>query len=314
MEAAHDSIRRARPLLGTFVEVAVAGAPNSEMEAAVDAAFAAVAAVHRLMSFHEADSDVSRLNRDAASGAVRVHEWTCRVLEAALDLNARTAGAFDIAIAPALQKLGLLPAVPASGSPPLWDEGAETPPRPPFHLREVIRLLPQSRVRFADRGVMIDLGGIAKGFAVDRAVDALRRHGMTDGLVNAGGDLSVFGPRRHAVDIRDPCRPTRPLCRVALCNAALASSGGRFDPLHSDQASAPAIVDSVSGRPAHANSGATVCAPDCMIADALTKVVMNAGEGAAALLEHYGASALLVSAQGDIHLTADWKNEVHLAA
>jgi thiamine biosynthesis lipoprotein len=60
--------------------------------------------------------------------------------------------------------------------------------------------------------------------------------------------------------------------------------------------------------------GATVCAPSCVIADALTKVVMNAGEGAAAILEHHGANALFVSARGQVHITADWKNEVHLAA
>ncbi len=61
-------------------------------------------------------------------------------------------------------------------------------------------------------------------------------------------------------------------------------------------------------------SGATVCAPGCVIADALTKVVMNAGEAAAPILEHYGADALFVSADGCVHMTADWKNEVHLAA
>ena len=60
--------------------------------------------------------------------------------------------------------------------------------------------------------------------------------------------------------------------------------------------------------------GATVCAPCSVIADALTKIVMNAGEAAAPVLEHYGASALFVSAKGELHVTADWKNEVRLAA
>jgi thiamine biosynthesis lipoprotein len=175
-------------------------------------------------------------------------------------------------------------------------------------------LLPENQVRFAGHGVRIDLGGIAKGFAVDCAIEALRRHGVTDGLVNAGGDLAAFGPRSHAIDIRDPRHPDRALCRVDLSNAALASSAGQFDPLRSGQASSSAVIDPVTGRPSHAIHGATVCAPRGVIADALTKVVMNAGEGAAALLEHYGASALFVSAQGCIHITADWNNEVRLAA
>jgi len=291
MEAAPVSIRRARPLLGTFVEIAVDGQTFDAAEAAVEAAFAAIATVHRLMSFHEAGSDVSRLNRGAASGPVRVHDWTCQVLEAARDLHRRSGGMFDISVAPALQRLGLLPG---------------------GHDR--IQLLAENRVRFADPSVKIDLGGIAKGFAVDRAVEVLLGRGIAEGLVNAGGDLRVFGPRSHAVDIRDPRQPDRPLYRVALCNAALASSAGRFDPVRSHSALFSGVIDPATAMPVRAISGATVCGPGCMVADALTKVVMNAGEGAAAILEHYGADALFVSARGQVHITADWKNEVHLAA
>jgi len=297
---------------------------------------------------------VSRLNRDAASGAVRVHDCTYQVLEAALDLHRRCGGAFDISVAPALQRLGLLPGVPALSSPPatrvsksrvIAREGAREefglstgrsllllPPRgekagmrgacresehcgpPPSPRRDPIQLLPKNRIRFADHSVKIDLGGIAKGFAVDRAVEALRRHGVAEGLVNAGGDLRVFGPRSHVVDIRDPRRPERPICRVTLCNAALASSAGRFDPVRSRHALFSGVIDPATATPVRSISGATVCTPDCMLADALTKVVMNAGEAAAPILEHYGAAALFVCAHGDVDVTANWKNEVHLAA
>jgi FAD:protein FMN transferase len=299
MEAAAD-IRRARPLLGTFVEIAVAPTPGAT--AAVEAAFAAIAVVHRLMSFHEADSDVSRLNRGAAAGAVRVHDWTYQVLDAARDMRRRSGGRFDVAVAPALQQLGLLPGCSAWSRPGHDDVG------------EAILLLPEDQVRFAHDGVKIDLGGIAKGFAVDRAVETLRRHGITAGLVNAGGDLSAFGAPARAIDIRDPRQPDRPMCRIELRNAALASSAGRFDPVRTDAPSSCAVIDPATALPARAVLGATVCAPYCVIADALTKVVMNAGEAAAPVLEHYGASGLFVSRDGGLHVTADWKNEVRLAA
>jgi thiamine biosynthesis lipoprotein ApbE len=372
MEAARDSIRRARPLLGTFVEIAVAGAKIEVMEAAVEAAFSAVAAVHRLMSFHEANSDVSRLNRDAASNAVQVHDWTYRVLETACELNRRSAGIFDIAVAPALQRLGLLPG--ASPSPRLRGEGrgggafpqvqtlqrggdfagtktrtgigatVERPPHPdPLRspsktgvnalmasgereqkgrgqfppasgTNKAIQLLPKNHVRFADLLVKIDLGGIAKGFAVDCAVEALRRHDVAEGLVNAGGDLRTFGTQSHDIDVRDPRQPDRPMCRVALRNAALASSAGRFDPLRSRHVLHSSVIDPATAMPVRSIRGAAVCAPSCTIADALTKVVMNIGETAAPILEHYGADALFMSAHDDLHMTANWKNEVHLAA
>jgi FAD:protein FMN transferase len=304
MEAARTSIRRARPLLGTFVEIAVAGATIDVMEAAVEAAFSALAMVHRLMSFHEANSDVSRLNRDAASGAVAVHDWTYEVLETACDLNRRSAGMFDVSVATSLQRLGLLPGVPAIGEREKRACGAHN----------TIQLLPENRVRFADPAAKIDLGGIAKGFAVDCAVEALRRHSVAEGLVNAGGDIRTFGPRIREIDIRDPRYPDRVMCCIALCDAALASSGGRFDPVRSRHVLNSGVIDPATAMPVRSIHGATVRAPGCAIADALTKVVMNTGAAAAPILEHYGADALFVSAPGDIHMTANWKNEVHLAA
>jgi thiamine biosynthesis lipoprotein len=324
MAAASASIRRARPLLGTVVEIAVAGEAAAALEAAVDAAFDAVAAVHRLMSFHEWGSDVSRVNRNAAAHAVRVHKWTYEVLATAMDLHRRSAGAFDIAVAPALQRLGLLPQVsrlgvsmPGTRLPhdgPPWGERGRAAREAGAGPHNLIQLLPGNEIRFADPAVQIDLGGIAKGFAVDRAVEALQRGGITDGLVNAGGDLRAFGPRSHPIDIRDPRQPERTLFRVTLADGALASSAGRFDPVRSRHRLASAVVDPLTAMPAQAVSGATVCAPCCMVADALTKVVMNAGEAAGTVLEHYGADALFVTSRGDAHMTANWKNEVHLAA
>jgi len=309
MATASTSIRRARPLLGTFVEIAVAGEDEVALHAAVEAAFDAIAAVHGLMSFHEAGSDVSRLNRDAAARPVKVHDSTFEVLTTAVDLHRRSDGAFDICIAPVLQRLGLLPGVSVLDKP--LSSGVSAAPSA---ARDVIQLLPENRVRFVDPAAKIDLGGIAKGFAVDRAVDALQRHGVRDGLVNAGGDLRAFGPHPYAIDIRDPRQPERTMFRIALANAALASSAGRFDPARSRHALTTAVIDPVTATPAQSISGATVCAPCCMIADALTKIVMNTGEAAGTVLEHYEADALFVTSRGDACMTANWKNEVHLAA
>jgi thiamine biosynthesis lipoprotein len=295
-------MRRARQLLGTFVEIAVAGAPPVDMEAAVEAAFAAVATVHRLMSFHDEASDISRLNRNAFDHPVAVHRWTFEVLDTALEFHRRSAGVFDIGVAPALQALGMLPR--RDGEAPL----------PVAMAKDAIALLSDGTVRFRDRGVRIDVGGIAKGYAVDRAVEVLRLCGMGEGVVNAGGDLAVFGPHPHAIHIRDPRQPARPMCQVGLSDAALASSAGRFDPLASGEPAGSAVIDPRNGAPVHGVVGATVRAPACVVADALTKIVMAAGEGAGPLLESCGASALFVTAAGGVHVTADWQDGVHLAA
>src|ERR1700736_2359679 len=109
MATASDKVRRARPLLGPFVEIEAAGAARPELDAPIDAAFEAVARVHRLMSFHEPDSDVSRLNRETSLPPVKVHAWTFQVLQVAVEMHRQTKGIFDVAIAPALQTMGLLP-------------------------------------------------------------------------------------------------------------------------------------------------------------------------------------------------------------
>src|SRR5215470_16997689 len=141
MQVASDNLRRARPLLGTFVDIATSGAAAADLEAAIEAAFEAVARVHRLMSFHDPTSDVSRLNREAKTRTVAVDPWTFDVLATAQDLHRRSGGAFDVAVAPVLQDIGILPAaeydLDAAGS------------------GDHIELLPGCRVRFRHPGVRI---------------------------------------------------------------------------------------------------------------------------------------------------------------
>jgi thiamine biosynthesis lipoprotein len=303
MVIASDRVRRARPLLGTFVEIEVAGAAVSKMAAAIDAAFEAVARVHALMSFHEDDSDVSRLNREAFVRPIKVDAWTFRVLEAAVEMHRRSNGIFDIAVAPTLQTIGLLPR--GNDDSPIATEERSF---------DAIELLPEKTVRFRDRGVRIDLGGIAKGFAVDRALEVLRASRMASALVNAGGDLAAFGPEAQTIHIRHPRDPRRLMCSVEVTDQALASTARRFDPLQSAETTASAIIDPRIRAPAQTIDGATVRARSCMVADALTKIVMICGTDALRWLEHYHASALLVLSDGDVRITPDWHRAVHLAA
>jgi len=304
MQATSANIRRARPMLGTFVDIDVDDVDERYAEGAVEAAFAAVAEVHRLMSFHEADSDVSRLNRIASNGAVPVHPWTYEVMEMAADMNRRSVGAFDIGIAPTLQQLGQLPS----------DEEGPVQSVISVPMAEAVELLGDNRIRFTHSSVKVDLGGIAKGYAVDRAIDALRSHGVRSAIVNAGGDLAAFGPDARTIHIRDPRSPDRLICQVDVSNQALASTGRRFDPFRAAAATDSAVIEPKTRTPTCAVHGATVRAPSCMIADALTKIVMIAGAEAAAPLDHYRASAIFISADGDVRATSDWQGVRHNAS
>jgi len=296
-------MQRARPLLGTIVEISVTGGPPAACEAAIDAAFAAVAQVHALMSFHEPDSDVSRLNHSAGTTAIKIHEWTFQVLQAAAELHQRSHGLFNVAIAPVLQDLGLLPA--SAGAPVEFSLHQAT---------DAIELGPGRHARLRGPLVRIDLGGIAKGFAVDCAVAVLRARGIPAGIVNAGGDLRAFGADPQVIHIRDPRDPAAMLACVLVCNEAMASTAGRFDPVQDRDVADSAVIDPRCGRLPRAVCGTSVRASSCMAADALTKIVMIAGQGAATVLEHYGASAMFVSATGQICATSDWQDLIRLAS
>jgi thiamine biosynthesis lipoprotein len=278
-------VERARPLLGTRVAVRVHGLPGSAAQRAVEGAFAEIALVHRLMSFHEPDSDVSRLNRDALAGPVRVHPHTLAVLRRARELAEASSGCFDITVAARLVAWGLLPA-PASSH----------RPDPRGTWRDV-ELGEAGSVRFR-RALWIDLGGIAKGYAVDLAVTRLRAHGATQARVDAGGDLALLGPAVERVQLR-PDADTRGLAAVLeVAGASVASSSGRLARRRQRGRGRGPHVHGTRRHAVGARSFACVVASTCVVADALTKVVLARGARSAPLLRRYGAVAHLHGSDG----------------
>jgi thiamine biosynthesis lipoprotein len=145
---------------------------------------------------------------------------------------------------------------------------------------------------------LVDLGGIAKGFAVDRAVETLKRNRVTAGIVNAGGDLRVFGSASQLVHLRHPAQPRRAAAAVKLRERAIATSGIYFARRKRRDRCVSPVLDGRTGRAACDLISVTVAAADCMTADALTKVVFALREQAAPLLAQYSADALLLEQNG----------------
>lgn len=278
-----DSVRRARPLLGTIVEIRASGEPAAA-EAGIAAAFAAIARVERLMSAHRPDSELSRLNRTAHRRAVRVDRWTYAVLTAAARLSQASGGLFDCTVGAALARHGFLP---------------RRLERACAAAQSDVLLLPGQRIRFR-RPLALDLGGIAKGFAVDKAVEALRAAGVRAGAVNAGGDLRVFGPAAEPIHLRDPAAPGR-LVRVGwLHEGAIATTASYFARRRCAGGWAVPVVDPRTAAPLAARRrSVSVIAADALTADALTKPVMLEGAASAALLARCGAHALIHEAGAD---------------
>jgi thiamine biosynthesis lipoprotein len=251
-------IRRARPLLGTLVAISAEAVP-----AAMDAAFDAVARVHALMNFHSSDSDVTRINATAHRTPVAVDPWTFDVLAQALCLSERSAGAFDVV-------------VPGNGA---------------RHTDVVLQAGCRVRLR---RRARLNLGGIAKGFAVDRAVAALQAAGARSGSVNAGGDLRFFGGWAGPVRVRIPGALGSAIHLPRSPHQAYATSAGYFG---------AGLDDPRSGERSTLAWSVTVAAATCLVADALTKAVALCGP-VGSLLKAFDATAFAVDAAGRLHAAA----------
>jgi len=239
------TVRRARPLLGTLVEVGVCGAADDIAFAWCDAAFAAIAGVQRQLSRFDAASDVARFNAMAAGGWLDVQADTAVVLDAARQLFDGSGGAFDISL--------------GSGG---WR----------LHERRLHKLHDAAH---------IDLGGIGKGHAVDRAVQALRAAGAAGGWVNAGGDLRSFGAATVALQLRDERR------------GGVVEFGRLHDGAFATSHFGDGTRSQLSATSASTQAHVSVAAPSCLLADALTKVVAATADANHPLLARSGARAWL---------------------
>ena len=251
--------RRAKPGLGTQVEITILADGEPELMRATDAAFSRIADIHRAMSFHEATSEVRALARAPAGAQLRLCADTSQVLRLALELERDSGGIFNVAVAPWLVASGALPE----------PDGAQAPLA--RSLAAGIDWVTEDTVQVRTP-LWIDLGGIAKGYAVDAAVEALRACGVQAGLVNAGGDMRAFGPHAHVVHLRFASGMK---AIASLQDGALASSCHAH--LFADDAATTAPVPHVdprSGLGVRSPNSVVVQAATAVLADALTKVAL----------------------------------------
>jgi thiamine biosynthesis lipoprotein len=216
---------------------------------------------------------------------VTVDPLTVQVLREALLLSGCSGGLFDPTVADGLVATGFLP-----------DMGGDCVGRRSGTWRD-IEVGDDGRVRF-HRPLLIDLGGIAKGFAVDQAVTALIGGGAICGIVNAGGDLRVFGGIEQVIHLRDPRSPTQAATTITLCDRAVATSAPYFAlRRHAGRRVSP-LIDPRTGMSCTRTVSVTVEAATCLHADALTKVVLADPVLAATVLPAYDATATVLGDEG----------------
>lgn len=278
------NLERCKPVLGTYVDISLsADTDESTLLSASNAAFEKIQFIHDLMSFHQTGSELSHINRNAFKQTVSISPDMHTVLKTALELSAATDGLYDITMASVLIKNGKLPAHDYAPTDDDWSH---------------IHLTPDT-VQFS-KNIIIDLGGIAKGYAVDLAFEHLASTNIpfTQITINAGGDIRMLDWKNQHTTLRTPKRfgGTR-LVDIDMQNTALATSvPGR------GSQSSHIISPKPHTQPKTKNS-MTVFAPNCMIADALTKI-MYLAPNRTDILQRYNAKAVSVNTRGKIRVTS----------
>jgi thiamine biosynthesis lipoprotein len=299
-----------RVVMGTFAHVIAVAADSNTANGCIEAAFLEIEKIDGLMSDYKNDSEVSELNRDGFRRAVKVSKPTYEVLRRSIEFSELTDGAFDVTVGPLVdlwhsaQDMNSLPA-----------DAELQQARSKVGYDKLILDANEMSVRFAVEGMRVDLGGIAKGYAIDKAVEAMQKGGALGGMVDIGGDIRCFGSPPAGqniwrIGLQDPDKAKAgldagtPLLVLNLTNTAVATSGNyrRFVVIEGKMHSH--IIDTKTGYSSDELTSVTIFSQNTTDADALaTAVTVMGTEKGLALIETIPQTeAILISSPPEYKL------------
>ena len=300
-----------RLVMGSFARVIAVAADSGTAKKCIQAAFEQFESVDNSMSDYKADSELSRVNRKAYENDVKISEELFEVLQKSVMLSRQTNGAFDITVGPLVD---LLHSAEKKAVAPSQEQIEQAKLRVGF---DKLRLDEQKRtVRFGVGGMRLDLGGVAKGYAIDRAVAAMQNGGATGGMVDIGGDIRCFGappPGKEdwLIGLQDPSEADdldisgAVLLKLKLMDAAVATSGDyrRFALIEGKKYSH--IINTGSSRSSSGLASVTIISQrDALEADALATAVSVLGveDGLLLVESRPQTEAILISTEPEYKL------------
>ncbi len=265
-----------------------------------DEIFAEMVRLDVMMSPFRADSEISFINNNASTETIEVSEEIAKVIARSLYFSKISNGAFDITFASIGYRYDYRKRVKPS------DQLIESS-LPSIDYRHII--LNNNTLRFDHAGVRIDLGGIAKGYAVDRAIEIARRCGIGEALISAGGDTRVLGRKRGKpwiIGIQHPRKENELALVLPLSDTAISTSGDYQRFFIRDGQRIHHIINPSTGKSATASWSATVTGPDAMTTDALstTIFVLGAVKGIALIETLNKIDAIIIDKQGNVHYSS----------
>jgi thiamine biosynthesis lipoprotein len=292
--------------MDTLVTITVVSDSRQEADEALEAAFDEIRRLEELLSFWTEDSEIAAIYQNAGVRPVSVSPETLEVVERSLHIAEKTGGAFDPTVGPVMR---------------LWDFREKRMPTEKeiegklglVDYRKVVVDRENSTVYLEVKGMSFDTGGIAKGYAVDRAVELLRKHGMESGLVAIAGDIRGFGPRTWRIGIRDPRGEGDEdvMAALELKDGAVSTSGDyeRYFVLGGKRYHH--LLYPKTGLPARGLWSATVIADEAVLTDGFSTGIFVLGpDRGLALIESLGMEAVVVAEGGKTHTTSGIRDRI----
>ena len=291
-------IEKERFLIGTIVEIKVPLPPGSsakEIGSSIDRAFDEISRIEGVFSVYKSDSEVSKINRLKKDESVKISDETFGLIEKSIRYSAITDGAFDITVKPLID---IWAKARSDGKLPSADDIRSTRER--VGSRYILLDRSAGTIAFKKDGMAIDLGGVAKGYATDRAIMILKEIGVKDAIVNSGGDLYCLGKRSAkkpwVVGIRHPRNKERMFLELQLGDKAVDTSGDYEKYFTIEGRRYSHIIDPATGYPVGDDVvSASVIADDSTTADILATALCVLGtEGMKIIDTGKGEDAVVV--------------------
>ena len=292
--------------MGTAIDVELWSADPAAGQTAIDAVMDEMHRIDRLMSPYKEDSELSMINREAARCPVKVSKEMLRLLESAQHFSELSNGAFDITYAAVGRLFDYRLRIRPSEAQLLEARAAVG-----YRYLQLDRQA--GTVQFTKPGMCIDLGGFAKGHAVDNATRLLRQRGIHHANVSAGGDSRVIGDRRGRpwmIGVRDPRDVGRIVAMLPLVDTSISTSGDYERYFDEDGVRYHHLIDPATGKSPDQLRSVTILAEDGLTSEAYSKMVFVLGleQGLRLINAQQGIDAVLVDAAGKLHYSSGMLN------
>jgi thiamine biosynthesis lipoprotein len=297
-------------MMDTVITISVVSHSKDHAERALNSAFLELKRLEALFDFYSPESEVSRINRDAGISRVTVSQDMLTVLERAYFVSEKTGGAFDITAGSLLA---------------LYDfvHGIKPQPRvlkahlPLVNYKALHIERDDTSVFLEKKGMRIDLGGIVKGYAADRAVDTLKRAGISSGLVAVAGDIKAFGlkpdKKPWKIGIKDPRAEGENdiIAVLDLKDMAISTSGDYERYFILDGERYHHLLSPKTGFPVHTCQSVSIIAQEGVLADAFATGVFILGpEKGMKIIEQMGFDGIIIDNEGHVHVTPNIREKI----